>query len=107
MLRNEAFALGGAPGHATKDAAVLFERHLEVTVLQTPRAIDDLDTARPEDRARISRTERRQRGELRDGLLVDGPERQRAIDPEARAQIVGCQARIGEVVDARAQFANA
>src|SRR4030095_16946596 len=41
MLCNEAFALGGAPGHAPKDAAVLFERHLEVTVLQTSRPLHD------------------------------------------------------------------
>src|SRR5690349_19494757 len=76
MLRNEAFPLGSAPRNAAKDATVLFERHLEVTVLHTPRPIDDLDTARPEDRAGIAGAKRRQRREFRNDLLVDRPERQ-------------------------------
>ena len=42
--------------------------------------------------------------ELRRHLLVDGPEPQRAVDPDPRTEIVRLQAAVGVVVDAGAQL---
>src|SRR6185436_7253975 len=106
MLGDEALPLGRAPGDAAEDAALLPERHLEVPFLQAARPIDDFDAAGAEDGARVAGAERRQRRQFRHHLLVDRSERERAVDPQPRSQVVGTEAAIGEIVDARAQLAN-
>src|SRR5688572_18125264 len=107
MFGDERLAFGRAPGDATEHPAVLAERHLQMPVFHPPRAVDDLDPARAEYRAGVARAEWRQARHLRRDLLGDGPEAERAVDPEPRPQIVRAEARIGKLVDAGAQLADA
>ena len=106
MLGDERLPLRGAPGDAADDAPVLAERHLEVALLDAARTVDDLDAARPEDRAGVSGAERRQHRQLGGDLLVDRAEGQGAVDPEPRTQVVRLEAAVGVVVDAGAQLAD-
>src|SRR5437762_4032908 len=93
MLGNEAFALRRAPGDAAKDPAVLLEGHLQMPVLQAARTIHDLHTAGAEDGTRVAGAKRGERRELGHDLFVDRTERERAVDPEARTQVVGRETR--------------
>ena len=67
---------GGAPCNGAKDPAVLFERHLEVALLQFSRPVHDLDPARGKDRSRITGAERRQRRDTGGDAAGDPAERQ-------------------------------
>src|SRR5882762_6926962 len=104
MLGDETLALGRAPRNTAQDTAVLLERHLEMPLLHPPRTVDDLDSAGAEDRTRIAGAERRQRRQLGHDLFVDRAERQRTVNPEARAEIVRSETAVGIFVDARAQL---
>src|SRR5439155_21547313 len=65
VLGEVVVALGRAPRDGAEDPAILSERHLEVTLLQFPRAVDDLDATGGKDRTRVPGTERRKRRHAR------------------------------------------
>src|SRR5207244_13426403 len=103
---DEGLALGGAPCDAAEDAAILAEGHLQVAVLETARAVDDLDVARAEDGAWIAGAKRREHRQLGSHLLVDRAKRQRAVDPQARTEVVGAKAAVGKLVHTRPKLTN-
>ena len=99
MLGQVVVPLGRAPGDGAENAAVLLERHLQVALLQLARAVDDLDAARREHRPRIAGAERRQRRDAGRDAAGDAAERQVAVDPQARHQVLGAERLVGHLVD--------
>src|SRR5262245_2691191 len=99
MFGDEALAFGRAPRDPSQDATVLLECHLQVTILEPPRAINNLNATGPEDRTWIAGAERCETRQFGHDLLIDRTKRERVIDPEPRPQIVSTQASIGVCVD--------
>ena len=104
----EGGALGGAPGDGAEAAAVLAERHLEVAILERPRAVDDLDRHR---RGRSGagwpgRTAPSgSRPSTRSGVML--LRLQRAVDAQPRPQLVGLEHVVGVRVDPGAELRHA
>ena len=106
MGLEERVALDAAPCDRTHHAPVLAERHLEVAILETARAVGDLDLRRAEDGPRVPGAERRQRHHLRGNRTGELPELERFVDAQPRTQVVGPEPLVGIGVDPVAQLAD-
>src|SRR5687767_426478 len=106
MGSDELLAFGSAPRDPAHHASLLPERHLEMPILHQSRTVDHFHAARPEHRIWIAGAEWRQSRQLRRHLRSDRSKRQRSVDPEPWAQIVGLQSLVRMIVDAGAQLAD-
>src|SRR5258708_46805 len=78
-----------------------------MALLEDPRAIDDLDTARGKDGPRVSGAERRQRRHSGYHATGNAAEPEVVVNRQARDQIVGTERLVGHVVDGGAKFLEA
>ena len=104
MLGEEVGALGGAPCDGAEDAAVLLQRHLEVTVLQHARTVDDLHAPRGEHGTRVPGAERRERGDAGGHAAGDAAKSEVGIDAQSRHQVLRPENLVRDGVDRQPQF---
>src|SRR6476469_5169508 len=100
MLGEKGGAVRGAPRDRAEAAAVLAEGHLEVPILERPRAVHDLDRHGVEDGPRVRHAEGGHQVEAVHEVGRDLLQVQRTIDAQARTQVIGLEHLVGVRVDA-------